>query len=108
MFLLVTYFIHVSVYMSIKISQFISHSLEDNFSMDEGGVVVQAVMLVMVQAVTQVMGSDGERQMKLRLLACHSPPAVWPRGWRPLAYCRFSSLLQTKCWHLILASGSVF
>ena len=32
--------------------------------------------------------SDGERQMKIRWLACRSPPAVWPRvggGWGPLA-----------------------
>ena len=32
----------------------------------------------MVQAVRQVMGSDGERQMKLSSLTHHSPPAVWP------------------------------
>ena len=32
----------------------------------------------MVQVVIPVMESDGEWQMKLLLLACHSPPAVWP------------------------------
>ena len=45
--------------------------MEDNFSMDGGGVV-------MVQVVMRAMGSDGERQMKLRSLACCSPPAVRP------------------------------
>ena len=45
--------------------------MEDNFSMDGvGGVMVQVVM--------RAMGSDGERQMKLRLLSCHSPPAMRP------------------------------
>ena len=45
--------------------------VEDNFSMDWGaGGMVQAVM--------GAMGSDAERQMKLCLLACRSPPAVWP------------------------------
>ena len=32
----------------------------------------------MFQAVMQAMGNDGEQQMKLCSLACHSPPAVWP------------------------------
>ena len=32
----------------------------------------------MVQAVMQAMGSNEEWQMKLHLLACHSPPAVRP------------------------------
>ena len=45
--------------------------VEDNFSTDRGGAGI-------VQAVTRAMGSDGKRQMKLRLLASHSPPAVWP------------------------------
>ena len=42
--------------------------VEDSFSTDVG----------MVQAVMQVTGSDGERQMKFGLLAHHSPPAVQP------------------------------
>ena len=49
--------------------------------------MVQAVMRVMggmVQAIMRAMGSDRERQMKLRSLACWSPPAVCPRGWGPL------------------------
>ena len=37
-----------------------------------GGVVVQEVMWV--------MGSNGERHVKLRLLARHSPPTVRPRS----------------------------
>ena len=44
--------------------------MEDNFSMDGGGGMVQVVM--------QAMGSDGERLMKLCSLACCSPPAVQP------------------------------
>ena len=32
----------------------------------------------MVQVVMQVMGRDGEQQMKLCWLACRSPPSVWP------------------------------
>ena len=44
--------------------------VEDNFSTDREGGMVQAVM--------RVMGSDGERQMKLRSLSRRSPPAVWP------------------------------
>ena len=44
-----------------------------------GGVVmVQAVMQALVQAVMQAMGSDGEQQMKLLLLARCLPPAVRP------------------------------
>ena len=43
--------------------------VEDNFSMDGGG---------MVQAGMRAMGSNGERQMKLCSLAGCSPPAVWP------------------------------
>ena len=46
--------------------------LEDNFSMDGAvGGMVQAVMWAWA------MGSNGEWQMKLHLLTCHSPPAVW-------------------------------
>ena len=40
--------------------------------------MVQAVTQVIVQAVIQAMGTDGERQIKLCLLACCSPPAVRP------------------------------
>ena len=31
-----------------------------------------------VQAIMQAMGSDGEQQMKLRLLTNCLPPIVWP------------------------------
>ena len=46
--------------------------MEDNSSMDGGWAMVQAVM--------RAMGSDGEWQMKLRSLACRSPPALRSRG----------------------------
>ena len=46
--------------------------MEDNFSTDGVGAGG------MVQAVMRAMGSDGERQMELRSLAHHSPPAVQP------------------------------
>ena len=44
--------------------------MEDNFSMDGGGGMVQVVM--------QAMGSDGERLMKLCSLVHCSPSAVRP------------------------------
>ena len=43
--------------------------MEDSFSTDGGR---------MVQVIMQAMGIDGERQMKLRLLAPCSLPAVRP------------------------------
>ena len=47
--------------------------VEDSFSTDRGG-----GRGGMVQAAMRVMGSDGAQQMKLRSLACRSPPAVRP------------------------------
>ena len=56
--------------------------VEDSSSTVGGGQwmvqVVMGAMVGMVQAVTLVMGNDGERQMKLHSLTCCSPPAVWP------------------------------
>ena len=57
--------------------------VEENFSTDGVGGMVQAIMRVMrgggmVQAVMRVMGSGGEGQMKLHSLICHSPPTVRP------------------------------
>ena len=56
--------------------------MEDNFSTDWGGVGGWGEWF-RVQAVNASNGSggnvsDAEQQMKLHLLACHSPPAVRP------------------------------
>ena len=52
--------------------------VEDNFSTEGGRGVDGSGSSASDGERWGVMGSDAEQQMKLRLLACHSPPALWP------------------------------
>ena len=60
----------------------------------------------MVQAVMRLMGSDGERQMKLSSLVCCSPPAVQPglglmgECWGPLSKRTSGQILKLCFWGL--------